>query len=229
MILKRAFLLLVIAPLLSGCLTGLTIESAYDKKQKRFPDSLERIERATIIGNERLLVFVQARLTNSLISRPYTISIPLSDINTNGYKNPPSEKPFNYGYLYLRRNAIVDGWDESQRTEGKDLTIAPRINIPQGGPLFRHAEKFKTLENNDTIYQINYSGTNTSNLDRIELVYVSPTRIEAFNSIQVMNHSTRLPAKNAYLLLLPIAIPADIVTLPIQIPVFIAVAYSMGR
>lgn len=225
---KRACLLLVATPLLSGCLTGLTIEAAYARQNKRLPDHLERIERVKIIGNERMLLFVEARLTNSSAILPYTISVPLVDINTNAFLYQASNSPSAYGYIYLRRNAILDGWSDTESFDGKEVMISESIDIPQGTTLFSHADKFRAIEGKDTVIQINFTGTKDRSSESIRVVYVSQSRPELFSSIQLMNQSIRSPTKKGYLFLLPFTVVVDVVTLPIQLPIIIAVAYSMS-
>jgi len=58
--------LLAILPLLSGCITSLTMDSANTRTFKTLPDAVDRIEKASITRNNGFSILVGARLTNAL-------------------------------------------------------------------------------------------------------------------------------------------------------------------
>src|SRR5882672_5876001 len=103
--------LLAILPLLSGCITSLTMDSANTRTFKTLPDSVDRIDQASITGDNNLLVFIEARMTNSPQRGQYTLIVPLAGINT-GTNHYPSDSTnvIIVGSLKLPRNRVLEGW-----------------------------------------------------------------------------------------------------------------------
>jgi hypothetical protein len=217
--------LLAILPFLSGCITSLTMDSANTRTFKTLPDAVDRIEQASITRDNNLLIFIEARMTNSVQRGQYTLIVPLAGIQANTTRYPSdSTNMINVGSLKLPRNRVLDGWAAKEGATGdwKAVPIGAPIVMPEGGNLWSDVSKYKVLPGADrTIYQI----TDLRSTNRYDgpvpmvFIYVDARSNRAFSFLQV-EPVTYWTAKRSEkkLWLLPFTIPLDLATIPVQLP-----------
>lgn len=216
--------MLAILPFLSGCLTSLTMDSANTRTFKTLPDAVDRIEKASITRDNELLIFIEARMTNSPQRGQYTLAVPLSGIKVSTDHYPlGSTNIINYGSLRLPRNRVLEGWaaKEGAAVGQKSVPVGPPIVLPEGGNLWSDVGKYKVLPGADqTIYQIT-DLRSTNRYDRpapMVFIYVDVRSDRAFSFLQVEPVTYWTAKHSEKLWLLPLTIPLDLATIPVQMP-----------
>jgi hypothetical protein len=229
----RQYWLLAILPFLSGCITSLTMDSANTRTFKTLPDAVDRVEQASITRDNNLLVFIEARMTNSPQRGQYTLIVPLAGIKVNTDHYPlDSTNIINYGTLKLPRNRVLGGWAAKEGATGdwKAVSVGPPIVLPEGGNIWSDVSKYKVLPGADrTIYQItDLKTTNRSDGPApMVFIYVDARSNRAFSFLQV-DPVTYWTAKHSEKLwLLPLTIPLDLATIPVQLPFILLMLNSM--
>jgi len=217
--------LLAVLPFLSGCITSLTMDSANTRTFKTLPDAVDRVEQASITGDNNLLIFIEARMTNSSERGQYTLVVPLAGIQANTTRYPSdSTNMIIVGSLKLPRNRVLGGWAAKEGATGdwKAVSVGPPIVMPESGNLWSVVSKYKVLPGADrTIYQItDLKTTNRSDGPApMVFIYVDARSDRAFSFLQV-DPVTYWTAKRSEkkLWLLPLTIPLDLATIPVQLP-----------
>ncbi len=221
----KQYWLLAILPLLSGCITSLTVNSANTRTFKTLPDAVDRIEQATITKDNNLLIFVEARMTNSVQRGEYTLVVPLTGIRASTNHYPlDSTNVMVVGSLKLPRNRVLEGWAAKEGlAEGqKAVSVGSPIIVPDGGNLWSDVSKYKVLPGAEqTIYQV--TDLKSTNRDvwvgPMVFIYVDARSDRAFSFLEV-EPVTYWTAKRSEkkLWLVPFTIPLDLATIPIQLP-----------
>jgi len=220
-------------PLFSGCITSLTMDSANTRTFKTLNDSVDRIAKATITKDNELLIFVEARMTNSTQSGQYTLVVPLNEIKVNTDHYPlGSTNVINYGSLRLPRSRVLAGWTtKAEAAEGqKAVPVGPPIVIPEGSHLWSDASQYKVLPGADqTIYQIKeLRSTNRYEWPTaMVFIYVDARSSQAFSFLQVEPFTYWTAKHSEKLWLLPLTIPLDLATIPVQVPFMLLMMSSV--
>src|SRR6266478_7446710 len=229
----RQYWLLAILPFLSGCITSLTMDSANTRTFKTLPDAVDRIEKASITRNNELLILVEARLTNSLQPGQYTLAVPLTEIKANTDHYPlGTTNIIKYGSLRLPRSRVLGGWATSEAAaEGqKAVPVGPPIIISEGNNVWSDVGRYKVLPGADqTIYQITDLRP-TNRYDQpgpMVFIYVDGRSDRAFSFIQVEPFTYWTAKHSEKLWLLPLTIPLDLATIPVQIPFILLMMSSI--
>src|SRR6266478_2357580 len=229
----RQYWLLAILPFLSGCITSLTMDSANTRTFKTLPDAVDRIEKASITRENELLIFIEARMTNSPQRGQYTLIVPLAGIkvSTNQYPSD-STNLIIVGSLRLPRNRVLEGWaaKEGLSENQKAVPVGPPIILPEGGNLWSGVGKYKVLPGADqTIYQITELRS-TNQYDQpgpMVFIYVDARSDRAFSFLQVEPFTYWTAKHSEKLWLLPLTIPLDLATIPVQIPFILLMMSSI--
>lgn len=204
-------------------------------------DRIELIDRV-VLKEHTLLFFLEGRLTNSSSKSKFTVAIPLATVRSTNMELAGGVSGFPlYAEQKVSRDVIHPGW--TPETPRGDAAI----NIPIGPPRQQnghpddypwerpivYSEFAKLLPNTTrTIYPLTRydnglpkSGGNLA----MEFVYVDPTMKQAYTVIYVDQVRVTTTKHNGYNFLLPLTVPADIATFPIQAIYFGACVYELGR
>jgi hypothetical protein len=214
---KTAYLvLLAVPPFLSGCLSMTAIHAA-DRHTvvTALHDSVDRIEKAGVTKDGQLCIFFEKELTNSTQSR-FMLVIPLAQIRTNAQEQPgysTAGRLITSAIMHVPGSMIRMDWTLPGNPES-DLKL-----IPVGAPLIigggdravYHGLKLTLLSNaTETIYltrtaPIEFTYLDTSINRTLTTVTIDPTLVSKKRTEHPGNY-----------FLLPLTVPADIATLPIQ-------------
>jgi hypothetical protein len=214
---KSAYLvLLAVSPYFSGCLSMNAIHAA-DRHivVTALHDSVDRIEKAGVTKDDRLCIFFEKELTNATQSR-FMLVIPLAQIRTNAQEQTgfsTAGRIITSAIMHVPGSMIRTNWTLSEHAES-DLKL-----IPVGEPLIiggvdraiYHSLKLTLLSNaTETIYltrttPIEFTYLDTSINRTLTTVTIDPMLISRKRTEHPGNY-----------FLLPLTVPIDIATLPIQ-------------
>ena len=197
-------------------------------------NSVDRIENAAVTKDDQLCVFFEKDLTNSPQKSHFSLILPLVQIQTNAQyhdvafnsdgsitfvKTPPRIKRTTYWTLQVPGGTIRTNWT-FLKSPKDDLNP-----VPIGTSPIRRGHDWTKLANLTALNADNFlllsNAIQTVYLTRttpIEFVYVDASMNRSFTIITVdptvvSKTHTDHPA---YYALLPLTVPADIATLPLQ-------------
>jgi len=213
--------LLALLPFLSGCLTSNTMDAVNATSSKTLPDRLFHVEKAVVTKDNQLCILFEGALTNSLQKSRFTLTAPLGQIQVSS-GNYTSTNKIVYGVLRVPRSAIRQGWvQENLPADSKAIQVSSTVVIPDGSNLWDYVESYKPLPDSaPTLYPIDdLRGTNHYDWPvPMEFIYVDSSTNQAFTIMQVDQVKVESGKHYGYYILLPLTIPVDIATLPVQIP-----------
>jgi len=218
----RALLWLALPLAFCGCITSNTLHAIKYHTTKELHDYVDRVERASLTQSNQLLICFEGRLTNSARSGHYTMIVPLSNLKVIPYRTRANETnaSFCWSEVQVKRNEIAEGW--LAKEPGGD----PEMSVPIGLPFLdgwftNHLEKASTLKPlagaDRTVFQVLFEGTNAMPYPtRPIFIYVDAKRPETFTDIKVES-AVVVEEHKELVMAIPLAIAADIATLPFQI------------
>ena len=220
----RLALLLSGLPLLPGCMTYQAIQSAKNPSARVVPDRVN-VEKAAVSRDNVLLIYLNGSMTNSPRNTHFTLAIPLEQIETHAdvYRLKGTNGT-HVAWFGVSRNLIHEGWIEEN---SNDLEIVPLGSLIS--PQYAYPDGFddhipsdtKLLPNSTrTLYQVHLDGY-------LQFIYINASDQRAYTDLHVDPASYTPKVEPEYYLLLPVTVPLDIVTCPIQIPFFILVGIAM--
>ena len=209
-----------ILPVLTGCyFTKGAIATANQPTSHALYDRVDRVEKV-VLKDERLLVFLEGRLTNSSAKGEFTLTVPLTDINIYQAVSVFPE----YGTLKVSREAIHTGWTpatppvDSYRT----IPIGPPIqqdgypdDYPWERPVIYAKSAIPLPGRTQTIYPL--AQYRASGRLAMEFIYVDTAARRAYTVIYVDQVRVTKTKRNTYYCLLPLTVAADIATSPFQL------------
>lgn len=220
-------ILLVLSPLLSGCFT-IRETTRSSSSYAVLPDFVDRLEKASVTESNQLLIFIEGRLANSPHRDRHTITVPLSEVRIG--KESYDGVTNSVGYIYLPRSVISRGWNAKQSTnvDCKPVFIGPPVaqaetRASQVSYCHLKENLHPDTTGNRAVFLVIDSPEMLARAKRkeyplksLELIYVHTTRPEAFTLVDIERDEL-----GPRYWLLPLTITGDLVTLPLQIPVFI--------
>jgi hypothetical protein len=200
--------LFTLLPFLSGCLTGGALQAAKRPTTKTFYDSVSKVEKAGVTEDGRLYIFFEKDFTNSTSSR-FTLVVPLAEIQTNAQDYGYCTPKIKYVTLNVPGNRIRTNWTLPESSEG-NLELVPIETFPLPSGYFTEFSysHFTLVTNATRTLYLTKTGP-------IQFVYVDASIMRAFTIVNV-NPLVVSKKHPAYYALLPLTVPADIATSPIQ-------------
>jgi hypothetical protein len=198
---------LMLLPLgLSGCCTYITIDAS---RHAFLHDSVQRIQKAGITDDNKLVILVDGAKAESLRIRPYTIAVTL---------------PTNADVVQVPQDGMTNGWNAEafNRKDTLPVTVGPSIVLPAYEAISYNEERFPTIAKADrTLYLVPHLNPD----QETSLFYTEngehPRKIEIIPD----GREVRTPWRYPFLLLVPFSLALDAVTWPCQI----YVVYTWGH
>jgi hypothetical protein len=222
-----------ISPLLAGCITSHTLDAVNQPTTQTLSDRVSHIEKVVVSKDNQLLILLDGHLANSWQASRFTLVVPLAQIQTNAMIGLSSAtNGVTFGILNVSRNAIHADWVLSKNSDDYEEAVPVGAQIPTPTE-FRFnwygwevpqafANSAKLLPNTTrTLYPIEeYRDLNgIERPTKIEFIYVDATARQAYTIIAVDQATITIKTHKGYYCLLPLTVPLDIATLPVQIPV----------
>ena len=222
----RLALLLAGLPLLPGCMTFDTMNVAENGVLKVYHNDYVHAEKAVISKKDgQLLIYLKGSITNSPSNSLFTLVIP-ADISTSqpGYCKEIDNlwstigtNEISAAIMSVRRDYIHKGWlpegnsnDVETVPVGSEISPAytfPRdfgVNLPETAWLLRNSHR--------ALYQVRQPGY-------LEFIYTDASSKRPITDLQIdPAEDTRPHAEPGYYLLLPVTVPIDVATSPLQVP-----------
>lgn len=202
------------------------VDSAKHPDARALPDRIHRVERAGISKNDELLILFVGSVTNSPRNSHYTLTVPLAQMkmqpnfyswcDTNGLR---------CGAFDLPRSALKEGWPVEKSLNGLKPVplgspITPESVYPNGTIAYETAVPAKLLPNSaQSLFQVHLPY-------RIEFIFVDASDVRANTDFRVTQVLVTPRRDWGYYFLLPVTIPLDIATAPIQIPFYFYMRYA---
>ncbi|HEY3932699.1 MAG TPA: hypothetical protein VGM58_10065 [Verrucomicrobiae bacterium] len=200
--------LFALLPFLSGCLTANTLRAAKAPTTKYLRDAVFHVKEAAITKDNHLCILFDGSLADSAQKDHFTLAIPLGQIRTNAQD----------GTLNVPRSAIQAGWaiQESSTNDLELVQVGKPVSIMVGDFIQQHLDEF-VLPTNTTriLYPISHYST-----EAITFVYVDDSIKQKLTIIEIGQLAVTKNKHKGYYFLLPLTIPLDVATAPIQIPFF---------
>lgn len=237
---RRLPLIALIAslPFLSGCLSSLTLDKVNETTTTTLPDKLFRVENAAVITNNQLYILCEGSLANpkrankAIATNRFELTYPLQRIQvTTGHYT--STNQFSYGVLMVPRSAIhtASSTNHISASVSKTIFVAATVTVPDGSNIWDYAGNYRSLSPMaPTIYPIN-DLRSTYHYDwppPMVFIYVDPAAKQDFTVIQIEQVKVDSGRNYGYYFLLPLTVPLDIATLPIQIPFILLLMHSIN-
>jgi len=226
----KLILVFSILPFLTGCATYYTLKAVDKPTTRTLPDRVDHIEKVVISKDNQLLIFFDGCLTNSSQKGRFTLAVSLAQIQTNADIYGLLDTNGTIGKLRVSRNAIHADWMPQEISVGNLKTVPVGSPIPAAG--FQnceapgaYAESAKLLPNTtQTLYPIiEYGAFNPNGWPaKMEFIYLDATAVDttakrAYTIIAVDQPTITIKKHRGYYCLLPLTVPADIATFPLQV------------
>lgn len=203
----QLLLLLVLPAVSSGCCTLLTISAANNAETVSWYDSIERVEKAAVTPDNRLLLYAEGNLIGSSEEKKFVLTIPLDEADRSFFKR--AEVP---------RSALTKGWDATTPQDANLAPVTVSLRSEQTDQIWSLKWVPPNAETNVTgrtllVFQ------DEDHQENIIFVYVDPASFSSPLKFK-LDGETELRPGRYYLtmfFLLPVAIPMDIATSPIQL------------
>jgi hypothetical protein len=205
--------------LLTGCFTNKALTAVNQPTGHSLYDRIDSVHKV-VLKEHTLLIFLEGRLSNSPATTEFTLTIPLTDIETG--ELPP------YGRLKVSRDAISTGWASQIGPDDN------RIAIPIGPALHQNGHPDDYPWERPVVYIDSTSlppgATRTiyplflydnGNHLAMEFVYLDAGKWPKRTLIYVDQVRVTKTKHEAYYCLLPLTIPLDIAFSPIYLGMFI--------
>ena len=235
----KATTILSILPLLSGCITSSTIDAAKAPATNPVPDKVYHVEKAVISKGQQMVIYLEGCLTNSSQRSRFTVSVSLEQIRTKAETWNMLATNKTFALLKVSRSAIRTGWipEESSVENLETIPVGAPIPTPIDIPGrnyygFALAEYAKLLPNTtQTLYPVieqrNFNRTDWP--ARLEFVYVDASSKQACTIIHVNEFTIPSNRNKVFYGFLPVTVPLDIVTAPIQFAWYLLVGYAWAH
>ncbi len=216
-----------VLPLLTGCITWNALRAVNEPTTHTLYDRVDHIEKV-VLKEDTLLMFLDGRLTNSPARTEFTLTVPLPHMQTvplTHMENYQAIRGFpEYSTLKVSRDAIHAGW------KPEILPVDNYITIPVGSPIQQdaypddypwerpvaYAKSARLLPNTtQTVYPL--SQYNASGSLAMEFIYIDASARQAYTVIYVDQVRVTKTTHRGYYCLLPLTVPADIATSPLQL------------
>jgi hypothetical protein len=189
--------LLLLPMMMSGCCTYVTVDSATHAFRH---DSVQRIEKAFVTPDHKLVVLVEGTTAESSHVRRFTISVSLS----------ASED-----VVWVPREGMAEGWapESPSPADALPVTLAPPVVLSAYQSARGNQDHFLEIAGAErTLYLVRHLKPDS----QTPLLYVvknpHPQRID----VMLDGRDVKTPGRYPLLLLVPLTIPVDVVTLPFQ-------------
>jgi hypothetical protein len=227
----RLALLLAGLPFLPGCMTFDTMIAAKNGYPRAVHDDYVHAEKAIISKDDQLSIYLKGSITNSPPNSLFTLVIPMADIVTSQsdfYKEIVYVWPtvgtneISAVILGVRRDFIHKGWlPEGNSNDVETVPVGPEISpqytFPRGFGVKLPETSWLLRNSNRALYQVRQPGY-------LEFIYTDASSKRAFTDLQIDPiEDTRPHTEPGYYLLLPVTVPIDVATSPIQIPFIISI------
>lgn len=212
-------------PVLSGCITASAIQQANTSIVTRRYASADRIAMAALTPDQQLCVFFEKDSTNAVGKSQFSLPVPLvllsnnvqelcdRDFRMRNVDGSYQTRHVSYAVLRIPGNAISKNWPllKTARPDLQFIPVGELVMRRQVGPAFYHYTDFPLLSNaTQTVY--------LTRTNPIEFVYVDPSLKRSFNVLSIQPDAVTKKQPGCYFLL-PITVPLDIATLPVQLPI----------
>lgn len=190
--------LLIIATTLSGCCTYLTVDTA---THAFLHDRVQRIEKAAITPEDKLVILVEGTVAESTRVKPYTITccLPTDDI-----------------YVRVPREGMMAGWEPKllNSEDTRPVTVAPAVVIPAYESVRGNRNHLLRVPGAEkTLYLVQHEKP-----DKItDLFYVGAALKPREIDFYLDGRDVKTPRHYPFLLLVPLTIAVDAATLPFQV------------
>jgi hypothetical protein len=236
-------------PLLSGCITSRTLDAGEAQVSETTTyDSADRIAQAGITADGRLCILFEQDWTNSPTPRRFSVVLPLSQVQSNSHYVRVAITPDGRGSLHNFRivppgyidvafwslpvsaREVRTNWNWSEN-DWRSIPVG-KADILRGTNRYAltnfaalRSERFAVLPNaTQTVYLIH--------TEPIEFVYVDASSQRDLTTLTIhppaFTH-TYTRYYPGYYFLLPLTVPLDIVTLPLQGLYFLTAYMVFGR
>lgn len=231
--LYKAVPIVVILPLLNGCITSSTLHAAKTPAYRILPDKVFHVEKAVISEDKQLVIYLEGCLSNSWQHCQFTVSVPVKEIETKAEMRHSVEGSngayaiFNYGLLSVSRAAIHAGWT-LPGISTTDLKIIP-LGKPTPAPSlagtpyeweWAYAKCARLLPNTTQTLYIVIERRDTQPNDwpaQLEFIYVDASTNRKYTIIRVEKARVADNSHKIYYCFVPVTIPLDIATTPFQL------------
>jgi hypothetical protein len=191
--------------LLSGCAaTGYTIHQATQPVTLYRHEKVDRIEKAVATQDGKLLAFLQGKIAGASKPGPFTVTIPCSESKSLPLK-------FDLHTISLPRSAVTEGWPAME--EPRLLPVSGvRIVLPDHQSAANQPANFPGSAGVERTLYVVWNERHDGNL---EFVYVlqDPNPKRTFFALETKKEIRS--HKYSLLLLLPVAVVADVVMSPV--------------
>jgi hypothetical protein len=199
----RRIPLLILPAFLSGCLTANTISFATHEHTRYLHDKIVRVESAVVLDDSNLVVCAHGKMAASRQQEDFTVSAAFP---------PPGGKES----ATVPRSAIVEGCNTSTSATNnrRPIATAPLVVLAGHQHAYANLEQFTAIEGAaESLYVVGNSARDSN----LALVYVASGDRPRKIVFSLATKNVRLPHRYYLLFWLPLTIPADAATLPLQL------------
>jgi hypothetical protein len=189
--------LLLLPMMQSGCCTYLTVDSATHAYRH---DSVRRIERAAITPDDNLVVLVDGAVAESSRVKRYTVTVPL---------------PLGEDGVWVPQKGMSEGWKKEvfNRPDALPIAVGPPVVLPAYQSARGNPSRFSEIAGAErTLYLVRHSRPDAQTC----LFYVARGQHPRKINIGLDGRDVKTPRRYPLLLLVPLTIPVDAATLPLQ-------------
>jgi hypothetical protein len=217
-------LTVLMLPLLSGCVTSYTVQHANEPASSAVPDKIYHVEKAMLSKDQQLVIYLEGCLSNSSQRNRFTLTFSSEQIrNVTQSTYSFGTNTVTWSSLGVSREAIQPGWIP-QDENSEIVPVGKPIPTPFSGTSIEYyycafGEYAKLLpDSTKTLYPI---------VERriisprgwpagLEFLYVDASLKRNYTIISAEQVTVPSNRNKGFYGLLPLTVPVDIVTAPIQ-------------
>ena len=191
-------LLFLLPMMLTGCCTYLTVDTATHAFRH---DSVQRIEKAVIAQDGKLVILVEGTAAESSHVKQFTITVSL----------PASEDG-----VWVPQAGMAEGWELGiiSSTDTLPVTVAQPVVLPAYQSARGNQDRFLEIAGAErTLYLVKHLKPDRQTF----LFYVVKGQHSRKIDIGLDGRDVKTPRRYPFLMLVPITLPIDVATLPFQI------------
>jgi len=201
--------LLLLPLLLSGCLTANTITFATHEHTYYLHEQVKQVKQAAVTPDSKLVLWMDGKMAGAEHRGKYTVT---ASLHASTSLSPARDMD----HATIRRRDIVEGWDTNamKTPELFPVAVAPLVVLPDHEDTYKHRAQFNGIEGADRSVYVVESAAHDINLD---VVYVDNGRVPRKTFFNLETKHVQVPHRYYLFLWLPVTIPVDAATLPLQL------------
>jgi len=163
-------------------------------------DHVQQVEKAGLTAQNQLVLLVEGRTAEVSRVRPLTMKVTLP-VTENEVHVPP--------------RGFAEDWETEvfNRTDTLWVAVAPRVVVPEHASAIANRYLFPDLEADRTLYLIEHPAPDR----RSDLFYAAKGDPPRDIEIYLDGRNVKTPSRYPLLLLVPLTVPIDLLTWPIQL------------